>query len=56
MGSSLSRWYEMISIYISEPLSLRIMILGMDGAGKTTILSKMNLNENVQIMSTIGEQ
>lgn len=33
---------------------MRIIILGLDNAGKTTILNKLHLNEVVQTIPTIG--
>jgi ADP-ribosylation factor 1/2 len=32
----------------------RILMLGLDAAGKTTILYKVKLNENLQTIPTIG--
>lgn len=33
---------------------MRILMVGLDGAGKTTILYKMKLNENIVTIPTIG--
>ena len=32
----------------------RILLLGLDGAGKTTILNKLKFNENINTVPTIG--
>ena len=37
-----------------EEVPSRILLLGLDGAGKTTILYKVKLNENVSTIPTIG--
>ena len=34
---------------------LRILMVGLDSAGKTTILYKLKLNENVTTIPTIGK-
>lgn len=35
-------------------MQAKILILGLDGAGKTTILYQMKLNETVAAVPTIG--
>lgn len=35
-------------------MKAKILMLGLDGAGKTTVLYQMKLNENVQSVPTIG--
>ena len=37
-----------------SPKDVRILILGLDAAGKTTILYRMKLNEAVSTIPTIG--
>lgn len=53
MGLYLSRLYELIASWDSSRPS-RILLLGLDGAGKTTILYKVKLNETVSSIPTIG--
>jgi GTPase SAR1 family protein len=35
-------------------MKAKILMLGLDGAGKTTVLYQMKLNENVNSVPTIG--
>ena len=51
MGVFLSRLYE--SFYSGGEPS-RILLLGLDGAGKTTVLYKMKLGERITSIPTIG--
>jgi ADP-ribosylation factor 1/2 len=53
MGLYLSKLFEIFSS-LSEGEPKRILMLGLDGAGKTTILYKVKLNENVVTIPTIG--
>ncbi|CAF0961280.1 unnamed protein product [Adineta steineri] len=53
MGLFVSRLYEMFESFNTGPPS-RILMLGLDAAGKTTILYKVKLNENLQTIPTIG--
>ncbi|CAF0890640.1 unnamed protein product [Rotaria sordida] len=53
MGLLISRLYDALSSFSYETPS-RILLLGLDGAGKTTILYKVKLNETVQTIPTIG--
>jgi len=39
---------------ISKDKETRILMLGLDGAGKTTILYKLKLGENISTVPTIG--
>eukprot|EP01098_Paradermamoeba_levis_P010872 TRINITY_DN4584_c0_g1_i1.p1 TRINITY_DN4584_c0_g1~~TRINITY_DN4584_c0_g1_i1.p1 ORF type:complete len:183 (-),score=23.12 TRINITY_DN4584_c0_g1_i1:64-612(-) len=51
MGKGLSRMVDMFSRKGKEQ---RIVILGLDNSGKTTILYKLKLGETVQTTPTIG--
>ncbi|XP_022315498.2 uncharacterized protein LOC111119545 [Crassostrea virginica] len=53
MGLFLSRLYSIFEAFSSETPA-RILMLGLDGAGKTSILYKVKLNENVHTIPTIG--
>ena len=49
----MSRLYDLLSTW-NEGVPSRILLLGLDGAGKTTILYKVKLNENISTIPTIG--
>lgn len=51
MGAFLSRNFP--SLFGSR--QMRILMVGLDAAGKTTILYKLKLNENVTTIPTIGK-
>ncbi|CAF1167484.1 unnamed protein product [Adineta steineri] len=53
MGILISRLYEALTAFSNDTPS-RILMLGLDAAGKTTILYKVKLNETVQTIPTIG--
>ncbi|UJR33326.1 hypothetical protein I4U23_020776 [Adineta vaga] len=53
MGALLNRLYEVLEGFSTGKPSA-ILMLGLDGAGKTTILYKVKLNETVQTIPTIG--
>ncbi|CAF2325150.1 unnamed protein product [Rotaria sp. Silwood2] len=53
MGLIISRLYDALLSFSYETPS-RILMLGLDAAGKTTILYKVKLNETVQTIPTIG--
>ena len=53
MGPFLSRMYDVLSSFTNDKPA-RILMLGLDAAGKTTILYKVKLNENLQTIPTIG--
>ncbi|CAF3360460.1 unnamed protein product [Rotaria socialis] len=53
MGLFLSRMYDVFGSF-STGKPARILMLGLDAAGKTTILYKVKLNENLQTIPTIG--
>ena len=55
MGLIISRLYDVLSGFSTETPS-RILMLGLDAAGKTTILYKVKLNETVQTIPTIGKK
>ncbi|KAL4433178.1 hypothetical protein ABPG74_010873 [Tetrahymena malaccensis] len=50
MGLLLAKAYY----FIKNKKERKILILGLDGAGKNTVLYKMKLLENVQVISTNG--
>lgn len=50
MGLSISKFFALFN----STKSARLLVLGLDGAGKTTILYKLKLNEVVQSVPTIG--
>ena len=52
MGLLLSRLATAMNEFGSR--RARILLLGLDAAGKTTILYKLKLNENVTTIPTIG--
>jgi GTPase SAR1 family protein len=54
MGLILSRLYDTLWTF-SSGTPARILMLGLDAAGKTTILYKVKLNETVQTIPTIGK-
>ncbi|OLL23187.1 ADP-ribosylation factor 6 [Neolecta irregularis DAH-3] len=50
MGGSMSRL--MAKVFGSK--EMRVLMLGLDAAGKTTILYKLKLNQNVTTIPTVG--
>ena len=52
MGLFASKLFELYKSWGKEPA--RILMLGLDAAGKTTILYKIKLNEQVTTIPTIG--
>nr|XP_033793038.1 ADP-ribosylation factor-like [Geotrypetes seraphini] len=52
MGLLLSRIHEALTGFYG--LNARILLLGLDAAGKTTIIYKLKLNETVTTIPTIG--
>ena len=52
MGLWLSKLMNALSSFGTK--NARILLLGLDAAGKTTILYKLKLNENVTTIPTIG--
>ena len=53
MGLFVTKLYELFSEW-NEGVPKRILLLGLDNAGKTTILYKVKLNENISTIPTIG--
>ncbi|XP_048758892.1 uncharacterized protein LOC125668621 [Ostrea edulis] len=53
MGLFLSRLYSIFESFTADDPA-RILMLGLDASGKTTILYKIKLNENVHTIPTIG--
>ena len=53
MGAFFSRMIDAFASFGAEQPA-RVLMLGLDAAGKTTILYKVKLNENVQTTPTIG--
>merc|ERR1711939_491135 len=52
MGSFISRLVKVIGDWSTTPA--RILMLGLDGAGKTTILYRLKLDETISTIPTIG--
>ena len=50
MGAALSRWVK--TLFAKK--EMRILMVGLDAAGKTTILYKLKLGEVVTTIPTIG--
>ncbi|OWF52170.1 ADP-ribosylation factor-like [Mizuhopecten yessoensis] len=53
MGSLLAKLADVMQSFSGGPPS-RILMLGLDAAGKTTVLYKVKLNEKVSTIPTIG--
>lgn len=52
MGLLISSLLDKLSLTTSK--HTKILMIGLDGAGKTSILYKMKLNENIHAVPTIG--
>lgn len=50
MGLAISKWFDKLF----GKREMRILMLGLDAAGKTTILYKLKLGEVVSSVPTIG--
>ncbi|CAF0954341.1 unnamed protein product [Brachionus calyciflorus] len=53
MGLLVSKLFDLFATW-NEGTPSRILLLGLDNAGKTTILYKIKLNENICSIPTIG--
>jgi len=56
MGSFFSRLLGGVFDKLFGSKEVRILILGLDGAGKTTILFRLQVDEPVTTVPTIGER
>jgi len=54
MGLSLSTLFSRLSGLFGRQSEVRILMLGLDSAGKTTILYRLQIGEIVQTIPTIG--
>ncbi|RMX59850.1 hypothetical protein pdam_00020340 [Pocillopora damicornis] len=54
MGITLSQFFSRMSDRSFSKSEARILMVGLDAAGKTTILYKLKLNETVSAIPTIG--
>ena len=54
MGQYLSSIYTRLNGYFSTEQNFKIILVGMTGAGKTTILYKLALDEIVVTQPTVG--
>jgi len=54
MGNSLKALVKYLGLNMDDKKEARILIVGLDGAGKTSILYKMKLGEVVTTIPTIG--
>ena len=54
MGIFLSRLWSTFEDLVGNGDPWNILMLGLDNAGKTTIVYKLKLNENIATIPTIG--
>ena len=54
MGELLSKAIEKLAAPFSSSKPTKILLLGLDGAGKTTVVYKLKLNEYMSTVPTIG--
>jgi len=54
MGLSFSSLFSRLSALVSKEKDVRILMLGLDSAGKTTILYRLQIGEVVATVPTIG--
>jgi len=54
MGNLINKMLDSLSNLLGNNSPLRILMLGLDAAGKTTILYKLKLNESFNSVPTIG--
>lgn len=52
MGQTIQKWIDFWNSFNNKPC--RIIMLGLDAAGKTTILYRLNIGETVTTVPTIG--
>jgi len=51
MGLTISKLFDKL---FSREIEMKTLLLGLDAAGKTTILYKLNLGEIISTVPTIG--
>lgn len=54
MGFKLSKWAVSLKNLIYGSKEVRVLMIGLDGAGKTTILYKLKLDETIPTVPTVG--
>jgi small GTP-binding protein len=54
MGSDISKFYNKIKSHFQTNEPKRILLLGLDAAGKTTILYRLKLGETITTIPTLG--
>ncbi len=54
MGLYLTKAVEKLASTFSSPKPTKILLLGLDGAGKTTVVYQLKLNEYLSTVPTIG--
>ena len=54
MGNLINKMLDSLSNLLGNNSPLRILMLGLDAAGKTTILYKLKLGESLNSVPTIG--
>ena len=54
MGNLINKMLDSLSNLLGNNSPLRILMLGIDAAGKTTILYKLKLGESLNSVPTIG--
>lgn len=56
MGSALNTLRHVMDrlVQSATPATTKVLMLGLDGAGKTTVLYKLKLNETINTIPTLG--
>jgi len=54
MGNYINKMLDSLSSSFRNKTPLKILMLGLDGAGKTTILYKLKIGETLTSVPTIG--
>ena len=54
MGVTISKVFEDVAQLLSFRTPTRVLMLGLDAAGKTSVLYKVKLNEIVTTIPTVG--